>query len=60
MDKLRVIEIRTGKTVGYVVGKTLDQELVVQVGTRTKLIPVNDKTNSKYKVERVQFTIGVK
>ena len=50
----RVIERATNKLYGYLVGKTPNQELVVQVGVRTVLVPINATTNAKYLVLKVE------
>lgn len=54
MVQYRVIENATGKLVGYMVGKTPNKELVINMGNRTFLIPVNAETNIKYRVDAVK------
>lgn len=50
----RVIENATGKLIGYLVGKTPNRELVVNLGNRTFLIPITAETNAKYRVDAVR------
>ncbi len=53
-----VIEIKTGKTFGWLIGKTPNRELVVDRGSKTVLLKINAKTEQKYRVDVVQ--VGAK
>lgn len=60
MIQYRVIEIKTGKLFGYLVGKTPDRELVVDRGSKTVLLKINARTESKYRVEAVEVSSTTK
>lgn len=54
----RVIEIKTGKLFGYIVGKTPNRELVIDRGARTVLLKINARMEAKYRVEAVEVSAG--
>ena len=57
MHQLRLIEIKTGNVVGWVIGKTPNNELVIQAGIRNFTIKVNSETNTLYRVELFEASV---
>jgi hypothetical protein len=57
MTQLRVIETKTGKLKGYVIGKTQGPDgaryLVIQSGNKQSLLKIDQQTERKYRVEAV-------
>ena len=53
----KVVVKATGETYGWIVGKTPNQELVIQLpNNRTKLLKINDKNLAKYTVLKIEFS----
>ena len=51
-----VIEIKSGKSMGYIIGKTPERELVLKQGNRTYRLKITPATESKYRVDVIEFS----
>lgn len=56
MKQYKVINVKTQKTIGYIVGKTLDNELVLDTGKGTKRLKITPKNEALYSVIIEQIT----
>lgn len=57
MIQYRIIRIKDGALLGYIVGKTLingDRYLIYQAGTKTEKIKITQAMERLYRVEAVQ------
>jgi len=52
----RLVNNKTGKIEGYLVGKTPNKELIINNGNKTFIIPINSNTESKYKIEVLEVS----
>lgn len=55
MKQYRIIEIKTGKLLGYMIGKTANQELVYQLGVNIKKLKITPRTEAKYRVDVLEI-----
>lgn len=47
----KVIEIKTGRVIGDLIGKSLDRELYIKNGRETFAIKITPETEAMYRVE---------
>lgn len=50
----RLVNNKTNKVEGWLVGKTPNKELVIDGGGHTFTLPINATTNAKYRIEKVE------